>query len=225
MTTCACGSDSSSSSSSSPSPDAYITLERLLLKLGWGVPDEIKTSCTRCLNSMISDVTGELTAIQEREINKSNSLFKILDDDHPDYKMVVERFQETVDEKVIRIEQVCNTDLEQEFQGQICGKGTLQWLFHGSQNENYVSIAQNGFDIERSKDGLLGRGVYFAQNASYSNGFTHYVMEKEDSKHIANMFLCKVYILAEDIKGQDIYCIHNDRRAYPKYLVYYQLEN
>lgn len=215
MTTCSCGSTTTANT------NAYIELERLLLELGWAAPDEIKTSCTQCLDSMINDVKGELTAIQQRSVHKTDSLFKVLSTEHPDYKMCVERFNETVNAEVLRIEQICNSDLEQEFMENSKGGGELKWLFHGSQNQNYVSIATNGFDKKRSKDGLLGKGVYFAQDATYSTAFTHRIVEQGKDEPVANMFLCKVYLLPSDVKGTNIYCIHSDRRAYPKYLIYY----
>ena len=57
------------------------------------------------------------------------------------------------------------------------GGGVLneKLLFHGSR-ENKPELICKGdasFDMRFSKDGLWGRGNYFAVNASYSNGFAY----------------------------------------------------
>ena len=48
-------------------------------------------------------------------------------------------------------------------------------LWHGS-NKNKPSLfykGEEGFDIKYSNPGLWGRGIYFAENASYSLNYSH----------------------------------------------------
>lgn len=206
--------------------ELIISLERLLLELGWDVPN-LNSSCNKCLESMISDVRGELTAIQERSVEQIGILFQIVDPDTEQYQMVVRHFKESVKNEIVRIEKINNLQLQSEFET-ACGsesesESELRWLFHGSSNDNYVSIAKGGFDISRSKNGLLGKGVYFAENASYSTGYTNQIQEKSGTNIIGNILLCKVGFRPEDGHLNDIHCIQNDRRAYPQYIIYYRV--
>ena len=48
-------------------------------------------------------------------------------------------------------------------------------LFHGTRNNDPKLIYEdeNGFDMRHSRNGMWGRGNYFAKNASYSDGFAY----------------------------------------------------
>jgi hypothetical protein len=206
----------------SSSSDLLIRLEKLLIELGWPVPKDTLKCCRACLESMISDLSGELSAIQSRELHGS---FTVVDETSEAYHMAVERFHETRANKVVRVEQVNNPKLMDEFTSATASvSGEWKWLFHGSNNQNYISIAKGGFDMSRSKNGALGYGVYFAQNASYSYGYTNAL--SCNGTIYGNILLCKVLITGadRDMKGTgaDIYCITNDRRAYPYYIIYYE---
>lgn len=189
--------------------ETVITLERLLLILN--ITDvDISKCCETCLQSMISDLQTELSA-------RAEHMFKISDDSLP-----VEKFRESMRNKILRVEEINNLTLLGEFNDAINSDLQQLWLFHGSNDQNYISIATNGFDIKRSKNGLLGCGVYFAKKAMYSNSYTEILQTDKD--RVMNMMLCNVYYNPKEDrydKNAEIYCITNDRRAYPKYIVYY----
>jgi hypothetical protein len=51
----------------------------------------------------------------------------------------------------------------------------VRLLFHGSNTTAPESIAlsENGLNINYAKDGLYGNGIYFADNAGYSDKYAH----------------------------------------------------
>jgi len=121
-----------------------------------------------------------------------------------------------------------------------------EWLWHGTSNTDpsliYAGL-EECFDMQYANDGMWGRGLYFAVNASYSDG---YATQKGSSKLF---MLCRVLVgdyidlpsnsslrkaphrndfpgLSYDsIKGHtggsDIYILYRMRRAYPEYLIEY----
>lgn len=115
------------------------------------------------------------------------------------------------------------------------------YMFHGSQNKAYDTILDTGFDISFSKStGLLGKGIYFAQNASYSDGFACSI--RTDQGPVGIMLICRVVlgtkidagttgiislpIGVHSVSGTgDIYAVFNNFQAYPEFIVYYQKSN
>jgi hypothetical protein len=62
-------------------------------------------------------------------------------------------------------------------------------LWHGTRN-NKPSLfykGEEGFDIKYSNQGMWGKGLYFAENASYSLGFSH-----DHGNNVKGMFLALV---------------------------------
>lgn len=51
----------------------------------------------------------------------------------------------------------------------------MKHLFHGTRDTNpeHIYQSQDGLDHRFSADGLMGYGVYFADNAHYSNTYAH----------------------------------------------------
>lgn len=112
------------------------------------------------------------------------------------------------------------------------------YMFHGSSNEAYDNILKSGFDISFSKaTGLLGQGIYFAANASYSNSYS----AKLDTTigRVGIMLLCRV-MLGKTVKGStglteppkgansvsgysNTYAVFNNFQAYPEYIIYFEL--
>jgi len=171
---------------------------------------------------MTNDITNELDAVQCRAVSETNALFQLVSPDSDAYQKAQERFNRSMSHfHVIRIERIDNPALREQCSG--AGMGSCRWLFHGSNNSNYVSIAKNGFDIKRSKNGLLGVGVYFAENACYSNGYTNSLAidTNSDTDPVMNMLLCRVQLTPADHSKNAIHCIVGDRRAYPEYIIYY----
>jgi hypothetical protein len=217
---CPCGIESESDSDSDS--EAIIRIERLILELGWDIPSDLQHSCRRCLDSMTNDITNELDAVQSRAVTQTDTLFQIVSPDSGAYEMTRERFNKSMNYRVIRIERINNPTLRDQFDNHCKTNGIYRWLFHGSNNDNYVSIAKGGFDIKRSKNGLLGIGVYFAENASYSNNYINSLITETDNDPIMNMLLCRVCLTSDDRTNNDIHCIIDDRRAYPEYIIYYK---
>lgn len=121
-------------------------------------------------------------------------------------------------------------------------------LFHGTKTTNPELIyadKEESFNINYSRaTNLLGIGVYFAQQAAYSNGYCH----KADG--FRSMFLCEVITgdsekcpmhagdirdtsykdpvnkikyesMTDYLEGSHIYVVYKSRRAYPLYLIKY----
>ena len=96
-----------------------------------------------------------------------------------------------------------------------------------------------GFDIKYAREGMWGRGIYFAVNASYSHTYAH-----TDRAGNRLMFLSKVYVGNAKYKARDdnlrgppkgyqsicgnhpagttVYILYENGLAYPGYLIKYQ---
>ena len=46
------------------------------------------------------------------------------------------------------------------------------YLFHGTRLKNTVSIIDNGFDLDQSKHGMFGRGIYLAESSQKADQYT-----------------------------------------------------
>lgn len=88
-------------------------------------------------------------------------------------------------------------------------------LFHGTRTtkpEDIYKDKEESFNINYSSDSnLLGRGIYFAEKAEYSNSYryTESVAEKGffgafSKTNLYSMFLCEVYV------GQSQKCPKHD---------------
>lgn len=84
--------------------------------------------------------------------------------------------------EIVKIHRIQNKPLWEEYCkcSQIMKKvneGILkeQMLFHGTQSNNPELIyrCSSGFDMRHSRDGMWGKGNYFAKNASYSDGYAY----------------------------------------------------
>ena len=194
------------------------------------VQNSLKDCCIRCIKSMLHDTNMELAA---REPTREAKLMKQFQEVLPgsdEYKLASDRFLDSMGSyNIVRIEKNYNPDLFSEYTGQKVGEERL--MFHGSANGNYIKILTCGFDLSKSRNGLLGHGVYFAQNASYSHGFTRSLIVKDavdetmqedevNPYQVYNMLLCRVSVGAAR-HGDSILCVPNDRHCYPEYIIYY----
>jgi hypothetical protein len=124
-------------------------------------------------------------------------------------------------------------------------------LFHGTGDTDPELIwgdREGGFNINYSSaNNMLGMGVYFAQSAQYSHSYRH-----KSPKGTSSMLLCSVIVgesqqmamtrsnaavrdtgmkgnglRYESVCGKheicDIYVVYKDKRAYPHYLIHYQI--
>jgi hypothetical protein len=66
----------------------------------------------------------------------------------------------------------------------------VKHLFHGTKSNEPSKIyaSEDGLDMRYSNDGLNGYGVYFADNAKYSNDYAHIIQ----GSNFKQMFLCLV---------------------------------
>lgn len=98
-----------------------------------------------------------------------------------EYERVATEFIQTLPNvKILRIQRVQNktvwqkylhcVQILQEIDPPILGE---KLLFHGTRKNNPKEIYQgaDGFDMRFSRNGMWGRGNYFAVNASYSNSY------------------------------------------------------
>ena len=115
-------------------------------------------------------------------------------------------------------------------------------LFHGSSgtDPNIIIRDPEGFKVEYACNGMWGRGIYFAQNASYSHCFAH----KGNNTAELSMFLSKVFVGNAKFEkpnehllgpppgyhsvtgthpaGTKVYILYENGLAYPGYLIKYR---
>lgn len=106
------------------------------------------------------------------------------------------------------------------------------YMFHGSNNQNYDNIMQTGFDIKYSRStGLLGQGIYFAVNASYSTTYTYNI--NTNTGGVKVMLLCRVMLGrschgtnlktgCQSTEGTDIFAVFHNHQCYPEFIIYYK---
>jgi poly [ADP-ribose] polymerase 7/11/12/13 len=120
-------------------------------------------------------------------------------------------------------------------------------LFHGTKTIHPSIIyegTEEGFDLRLSNVGLWGRGVYFAEQASYSNnGYSHTLANGNKCLLLALVLVGVTYVCDPNNKltkppliagkkkerydsvksrNQGIYVIYNNNRAYPLYYLEYR---
>lgn len=96
-------------------------------------------------------------------------------------------------------------------------------LYHGAkQARNHKSIFENGFLLSCSLHGSLGKGIYFADDISYSD--SGYVFSTTIGEHhIRTILLCKVlFVPGSYQKSGNIQAIYDESLCYPQYLIYYK---
>jgi len=121
-------------------------------------------------------------------------------------------------------------------------------LFHGTQRTDPSQIYQNenGFHLGYASNGLWGRGIYFATNASYSNSYAHPAggskifflcqvltgdsIEMSQGNYVMPPVKDKANPLLANERHESIngihsssrnYIVYENGRAYPKYLITY----
>lgn len=189
--------------------------------------------------------------------NEFNVTLSKLDETSDEYCVVKKLFEKTLPQRrILRIEKIDNEwhlkIYEKNFK-LIEHKATCvneMLLFHGTTKINPRDIYTDeiGLDMRYSNDGLWGKAIYFAQNASYS---CNYAFKNEDGT--LSFFLAKVAVgdyielapeklklpplkmsLSEsEVKkrydsvkgktnGSDVYMIYDNGRVYLKYLITFQ---
>lgn len=124
-----------------------------------------------------------------------------------------------------------------------------EYLWHGTRGSHPQAIyggMEECFDMQHANDGMWGRGLYFAVNASYSDGYAHptqvgtklfmfcrvligdtiQVPNNPSLRKPPERTGGKDIILYDSIQGytggSDIYILYRMRRAYPEFLIEYK---
>lgn len=200
---------------------SLVEIEKMLYTLDIDVSvrnatkERLHMTCHQCIDFMIQDMKLE----HQRQENKA---FTIVDPQSPEYQKLDKLFHQTLNNRILRIEKNNNAALRNRHNAlsrNAC-PDKIKYLFHGSGHDNYIKIMTRGFDINLSKDGALGRGIYFADNASYSSSYTHF-MKLNNSHPVANMLICRVYLRDDTKHSVDIHCVQHQDLGFPEYVVYY----
>jgi hypothetical protein len=148
------------------------------------------------------------------------------------YKMISTLFHASMPFDIIRIERNNNSMLYQKHLA-VTNKAPLnqiKYLFHGSNHENYIKIMSDGFDITLSRNGALGNGIYFADEASYSNDYTNRLTIQTTSNAlvanmlVSNMLVCRVYLRDDTRHQSSIHCVQDQNLGFPEYVIYYSYQ-
>lgn len=202
------------------------------------------------------DTGASVTGIQ-----KGNCIFTEIPSDSQTFQEIVKRVHQSSQVNVIRIEKSINKLLLDGYRRrkmELFNDDTLHalsfdfridntycenYLFHGSSNQAYDNILDKGFDISYSKStGILGQGIYFAADASYSmSGYACNL--GTDIGRVGILLLCRVLIgkttkgssgIRDTPKGYHSVCsdtlnaehqnyvVFNNCQAYPEYIIYYK---
>jgi len=106
---------------------------------------------------------------------------------------------------VLWIEEIKNDHLETEYQAQkesilqLRGKVEEHTLYHGTGEHIVDIIINKGFDPSANRVSILGKGTYFAKNASYSKNYAPPSMGDE----ISFMLICDVLVGKTHVYGRD----------------------
>ena len=120
-------------------------------------------------------------------------------------------------------------------------------VWHGTRRTDPQEIykdRQDGFMMQHSKEGMWGRGIYFAEKASYSDTYAHtatgdkvFMLTKllsgEEVRIMpadGSLKVCpdkpgggRYDTVTGDTSGSKVYIVYENGRAYPEYLVTYRL--
>ena len=164
--------------------------------------------------------------------------YVVLNENSEEFIRIQSHFKQTMTNQIIRIEKINNPMLEHEFNKRsshlTCQN--IKHLFHGSSNTAYDSILETGFDLKyAAPTGLLGAGIYFAEDASYAHIYGH--ITKTTRGRINHVLYCKVNLgkttrgytgLTATPDGFDgvhsncqTYAVFDNYQGIPEYIIYY----
>lgn len=118
-------------------------------------------------------------------------------------------------------------------------------LWHGCSRNDPMRMIQDEypFDFRLSRNGLWGRAAYFACEAKYSNNYAHVLATSPHGISLRQLFLAEVALGHAEHRSQgaierpspgydsvtgwagntQVYMLYDLRRAYPTYLVTYEV--
>jgi hypothetical protein len=182
---------------------------------------------------------------QEYSITNAGSddkRYQVIPSESPEYIRIKQAFEATLTYKIIRIEKSNNPVLVEKFKrrsNQLTTQDNIKYLFHGSADKAYDSILETGFDLTHANPcGLLGKGIYFAEEASYSHGYGR--VTRTNLGTINHILYCKVNLgrtcqgstgLTSAPEGYDAvegssrtYAVYDNYQGIPEYIIYYLVE-
>ncbi|XP_057293454.1 uncharacterized protein LOC130622078 [Hydractinia symbiolongicarpus] len=167
---------------------------------------------------------------------------------NPEKRRIIEtKFKETMTEKVVAIQEICNKELFDKYE---CQKRLMKertsnlnemQLWHGTKHSAVKHIVCQNFDWRLCNKGAYGEGSYFAKQARYSHSYVDVNHKKESS-----MFLVDVLVgdyctgsssykrppekerhplydsCVDNMSNPTIYVIFERDQFYPRYLVTYK---
>ncbi|KAG9340015.1 hypothetical protein JZ751_022126 [Albula glossodonta] len=179
-----------------------------------------------------------------------------LDTDAQECQDVVNQFSQTMPGDPIKsIQRIQNLQLWESFclkKAQMSKTKRInieeRMLFHGTCHKNIRSICTFNFDMNLAKNnGVYGKGIYFARNASYSNIFCHPPLYHRGITPSRTMILARVLVgeytvghhgLCQPPSKQDntgfydscvdfllhpnIFVVFNSNQIYPEYLIEFE---
>ena len=99
-----------------------------------------------------------------------------------EWKEVETKFKKTMQTaKIEKIERIQNRKLWRVYRNELediktknKDDGNCKNMFHGTNatDPTVVYKSEEGFNVNYAKDGLWGKAIYFAENSSYSNGYS-----------------------------------------------------
>jgi hypothetical protein len=205
--------------------------------------------CEQCYRDLIAELQIENESRQQhkilsqpipcrKSIETSTRRYVEISETDPMFVEIQNKFAETLDYKIIRIEKSNNPILEQKFMetSKKLSCQNIKSLFHGSGDKAYDQILETGFDVNyAAPTGLLGQGIYFAESALYSHSYGR--ITKTNIGKINHLLYCKVNLgktcightgLISNPNGFDgvhsdyqTYCVFENFQGIPQYIIYY----
>ena len=185
-------------------------------------------TCYTCIvrsANELNEVMEPLLIEKEEVIKewKKNDAYTLVERGTPEFTIIQNIFNNrNISFTIFRIEKNNNIPLFQKYLERLKKSSKHEKLmFNGSNNRNYNSIMQNGFDIGRANNGLLGKWIYFAHTLHYSDSYTNLL--KTEQGDLKNVILARVCFnkYAGDPKYGNC-CVFDQNDGYPQYIIYYK---
>ncbi|CAF4055298.1 unnamed protein product [Adineta steineri] len=160
--------------------------------------------------------------------------------DTEEYRFVADNFYKTLSSyQIIKIERIQNRRWYRQYEAhkddfiERYGNSTEQWLFHGCrQSDSAEAIILDCFNRSHAINCVVGQGIYFATQASISDGYT-----QPDAYKLRHMFMARVLVGRtttgnsstrvcptgfDTTGGENIFVTYHDAQAYGQYLITYR---
>ncbi|CAF0740012.1 unnamed protein product [Adineta steineri] len=160
--------------------------------------------------------------------------------DTEEYRFVADNFYKTLSSyQIIKIERIQNRRWYRQYEAhkddfiERYGNSTEQWLLHGCrQSDSAEAIILDCFNRSHAINCVVGQGIYFATQASISDGYT-----QPDAHKLRHMFTARVLVGRtttgnsstrvcptgfDTTGGENIFVTYHDAQAYGQYLITYR---